>query len=131
MTRKLTGEDPLFLELSTPQQADRMRERAEMGPAPRTHEGQAPDVDALELNTLIYDRIVSNHARLYEEGVMIAMGTEGGAFSPHLTLQLLVEDVGTDARAGDSDRNAKLGAGIGPERPRDRGVGPRPPPSWC
>ena len=93
-------EDPLFLELSTPQQADRMRERAEMGPAPRTHEGQAPDVDALELNTLIYDRIVSNHARLYEEGVMIALGTEGGAFSPHLTLQLLVEDVGlTPAQA--------------------------------
>ena len=93
-------EDPLFLDLSAPGQAESMRERAIAGPQPRTHEGQAPDVDARALNGLIYERIVSNHRRLYDEGVTIAMGTEGGAFSPHLTLQLLVEDVGlTPAQA--------------------------------
>jgi imidazolonepropionase-like amidohydrolase len=93
-------QDPLFLELSTPEQAEAMRERARVGPPPRTHEGQAPDVDARVLNALIYERIVNNHKRLYAEGVRIAMGTEGGAFSPHQTLQLLVEDVGlTPAQA--------------------------------
>lgn len=99
-------EDPLFLEMATTRDVDRFLERAINGPDPRTHEGQAPDVDALALNSLIYDRIVSNTARLYEEGVRIALGTEGwsfsssGGFNGHKTLELLVKDVGlTPAQA--------------------------------
>ena len=38
-------EDRLFLELNPPEAAESMLERAINGPQPRTHEGQAPDVD--------------------------------------------------------------------------------------
>ena len=108
-------EDPLYLELNTPETAQRMRQRAIDGPQPRTHEGQRDDVDALELNTLIYDRIVSNHARLYAEGVMIALGTDGGGgFRAHKTLQLLVDDVGlTPAQAIEiATKNAAMAMGL-------------------
>ena len=88
-------DDPFFRELSTPQQAQAFRERAINGPQPRTHEGQRDDVDAREFNLAIYQRIVSNHARLYEEGVTIALGTDGGSgFRAHKTMELLVDDVG-------------------------------------
>ena len=107
-------EDPLFLELNTPEAGQRMRERAINGPQPRTHEGQRDDVDALELNTLIYDRIVSNHRRLFDEGVMIALGTEGGGFSAHKALELLVKDVGlTPAQAiGIATKNSAMALGL-------------------
>ena len=93
-------EDPLYVEMATSRDVDRFYEIAVNGPQPRTHEGQAPDVDALALNSLIYDRIVRNTARLYDEGVRIALGTEGwsfstsGGFNGHKTLELLVNDVG-------------------------------------
>ena len=89
-----TWEDPLFLEMEGLEAARAQRERAARGPEPRTHEGQAPDVDALELNSLIYWRIVYNHRTLYDAGVRIALGTESGLFGAHKALELLVDDVG-------------------------------------
>ena len=89
-----TWEDPLFLEMEGLQAARVQRERAANGPEPRTDEGQAPDVDALELNSMIYWRIVYNHRTLYDAGVKIALGTESGAFGAHKALELLVDDVG-------------------------------------
>ena len=89
-----TWEDPLFLEMEGVERARAWRERAANGPRPRTHEGQAPDVDALELNSLIYRRIVYNHRSLHDAGVRIALGTENGLFGSHKALELLVDDVG-------------------------------------
>lgn len=89
-----TWEDPLFLEMEGLEAARAQRERAARGPEPRTHEGQAPDVDALELNSMIYWRIVYNHRTLYDAGVTIALGTEQGGFNAHKALELLVDDVG-------------------------------------
>ena len=89
-----TWEDPLFVEMEGLEAARALREQAASGPQPRTHEGQAPDVDALELNAFIYWRIVYNHRTLYDAGVTLALGTETGSFAAHKALELLVEDVG-------------------------------------
>ena len=68
---------------------------------PRTHEGQGPDVDGREFSKVVYERIVRNTRRLYDAGVMLALGTDGfRVFEGHKELELLVEDVGlTPAQA--------------------------------
>ena len=88
-------EDPLFVDIATPQEIQRIRDFVRSS-EPRYHEGWTNKV---EFGKEVYDRIVRNTKKLYEAGVPYALGTDNGgpaprAFLAHLELKLLVEDVG-------------------------------------
>lgn len=89
-------EDPLYLEMSSQRSAQALAERAaKAGGEVRTHEGQRFDANGRGLNNEIWEHIRNNQKRLFQEGVTLALGTDGGSgFAAHLTMQLLVDKIG-------------------------------------
>jgi len=89
-------QDPFYLEMNTPRQAEALRLRAEESVGlVRTHEGQRFDADGRALNAEIYDHIVTNLKGEYQAGVKLALATDGGGgFEAHLAMQLWVDDLG-------------------------------------
>jgi len=88
-------EDPLFVDISTPEEIRDIRELVRSS-EPWAHQGWP---NKMPFGKELYERIVRNTKKLYEAGVPHALGTDHGGPAPrayvaHLELKLLVNDVG-------------------------------------